>query len=73
MIYEDAGTDQVEEVEFEIVGRAFPSQYHGVCTLDPDHRIRRGDKVARVQRSDNPMLPISGVACNMCVRILPHA
>lgn len=52
---------------YEIVGRAFESQYSGRCTLDPDHKIKRGDRVARIQRKDNPMLPVSGVVCKNCV------
>lgn len=53
--------------KYEIVGRAFDSQYRGTCTLDRDHVIKRGDRVARVQRKDNPMLTVGGVACKLCV------
>ncbi len=62
-----------DPAEFEIVGRVFEAQFSGHCTLDYDHKVRRGDRVARVQRADNPMMPISGVACKDCVKILPHA
>lgn len=62
-----------DPVEFEIIGRTFLSQYSGTCTIDRDHEIKRGTKVARVQRADNPMLPISGVACSQCIRTMSHA
>ena len=65
------GNDDPEE--FEIVGHTFEAQYNGVCTIDRDHEIKRRDRVAKVQRADNPMLPVSGVACKNCVRILHHA
>lgn len=62
-----------DESEFEIIGRVFEAQYSGVCTINYDHRVKRGDRVAKVQRADNPMLPVSGVACAACVKVLPHA
>lgn len=61
-----------DEIDFEIL-RTFPAKYAGVCTIEPAHKIRRGDIVAIVQRADNPMLPVKGVACRSCVSILPHA
>lgn len=61
------------EVEYEVLGRPFPAQFKGSCTLNWDHSYKRGDMVARVQRADNPLLPIPGVACAACVRILPRA
>lgn len=71
--------DQTGEVEddtdddFELIGRWFEAQFSGHCTLDYEHRIRRGDKVSRVQHASNPMLPVTGVACSACVKVLPHA
>jgi len=65
------GNDDLEE--FEIVGHTFEAQFSGTCTIDRSHEIRRKDRVAKVQRADNPMLPVSGVACKNCVRLLPHA
>lgn len=59
--------------DYEVLGRWFPAQFVGRCTLDYDHKIRLGDKVARVQRTDNPMLPVPGVACEKCLKILPRA
>lgn len=59
--------------DYEILGRIFEAKFAGHCTIEYDHRIRRGDSVARVQRADNPMLPVAGVACASCVKILPRA
>lgn len=67
------GTPDLDmEEEYEVLGRPFDSQFPGRCTIDYDHKIRRGDLVARVQRADNPMLPVTGVACGACVRVLPR-
>lgn len=62
-----------DEEEFEVMGRIFEAQFSGHCTIDYDHKIRRGDRVARVQRVANPMLPVAGVACAMCVKVLPKS
>lgn len=61
-----------DDIDFEIL-RTFEAKYHGVCTIDSAHKVKRGDRVAVVQRADNPMLPVKGVACRSCVSILPHA
>jgi hypothetical protein len=61
------------DIEYELIGPVFRSSYPGWCTLDSNHRIRRDDRVSRVQRADNPMLPVTGVACSQCVRDLGHA
>jgi len=58
---------------FEVVGRAFEAKYKGHCTINYDHKIKMGSRVARVQRKDNPMIPVSGVACSECIRMLPKA
>lgn len=68
------GDDEAEleqDWELIVIGRKFPAQFPGYCVVNDDHRIRLGDKVARVGRSDNPMRPVSGVACEKCVRLLP--
>ena len=64
----DPGSD-----DYEIIGRPFEAQYSGVCTLDYDHRIKRGEKISRVQHAGNPFLPVSGVACAACTVDLPRA
>lgn len=62
-----------DTVEFERIGHSFEAQYGGVCTIDMNHIVKRKTRVSKVQRADNPMLPISGVACASCTKILPHA
>ncbi len=68
----DLSRDDPEDV-FEVVGRAFEAKYKGYCAINYDHKIKLGQRVARVQRKDNPMIPVSGVACSECIRILPKA
>lgn len=68
----DVAREDPEDV-FEVIGRAFEAQYKGHCTINYDHTIKRGSRVARVQRQDNPMIPVGGVACSECIRILPKA
>jgi hypothetical protein len=55
------------------VTAVFPSQYKGFCKIDYAHRIKLGDMVGKLEKTDNPMLPVSGVACEKCVRDLPRA
>lgn len=66
------GSEDPEDV-FEIVGRAFEAKYKGRCTINYDHVIKMGSRVAKVQRQDNPMIPVAGVACEKCIRLLPKA
>lgn len=51
---------------YEIDGRIFEAVYPGRCTIDSEHKIKRGDRVAKLTRKDNPMLPVPGVACKLC-------
>lgn len=60
-------------VELEIVGRPWSAAFPSRCTVDYEHKIRTGDQVARVRRADNPMLPVPGVACTLCLKMLPRA
>lgn len=60
-------------VEFERIGQPFAGRFNGICAVDSEHRTRRGDMVSRVQRADNPMLPVTGVACKSCTKELPKA
>lgn len=70
----DPNTGEVtDEDEYEIIGRVFEAAFPGHCTIDYEHRVKRGDSVARVQRADNPMLPVTGVACRACTLVLPRA
>jgi hypothetical protein len=65
--------DTDSEDLYEVIGRAFETKYKGHCTLNYDHKIKMGSRVARVQRRDNPMIPVPGVACSDCIRMLPKA
>lgn len=64
--------DILPESDYEITV-LMTAQFHGTCTIDPEHRIRKGDTIARVQHADNPFLPVPGVACASCVLDLPRA
>lgn len=69
----DDDLGNVNEDDYERISKIFPAMFPGQCTIDPDHRIKRGDKVSRVQHADNPMLTVSGVACASCTILLPRA
>lgn len=58
--------------DYEVL-RTFEAQFHSHCLIDENHRVRRGDRVAMVRRADNPMLPVRGVACASCTKVLPRA
>lgn len=66
-------TSDWEENDFEIVGRVFETAFRSVCRVNDEHTVRKGDKVARLRHGDNPMLPVSGVACAACTKELPRA
>lgn len=51
----------------------FWSQYSGYCTLNPDHRFKKGELVAKIQKADNPFITITGVACKHCLLDIPKA
>lgn len=59
--------------EYEAVGRPFESQFPGHCAVDWDHKVKRGDRVTKIQRADNPLIPVGGVACAKCTKIVPKA
>lgn len=71
--HETGEIDDEADIEYELIGRWFHAQFPGHCAVDWEHLIRRGEKVQRVQRADNPMLPVQGVACPSCVKMLPRA
>ena len=64
------GNDEPDE--FEIIA-VFDAQFNGTCTIDRDHKVKRGTRVSRIQRADNPMIPVAGVACASCTKMLNHA
>lgn len=57
--------------DYEIIA-VFESKFTGHCIINWDHKIKRGQKVARVRRTDNPFVPVSGVVCWSCARLLPR-
>ena len=56
----------IDHSNYEI-DSTFASQYRGTCALDREHLIKRGDRVARVIRRDNPTLTVQGVVCKNCL------
>jgi hypothetical protein len=61
------------EERYEVVGGWFDAKFASRCAVDREHLIHYGDRVARIQRTDNPMLVVGGVACTKCLKILPRA
>lgn len=55
-----------------LITATFRAQFKGYCTLDPAHAYKVGDFVGKVERADNPFIPVRGVACNKCVRENTH-
>jgi len=69
-LYDD--DDLEPEDDYETLA-TFISQYSGVCTIDNNHTYKRGDRIAKVQSTRNPFVPVPGVACKHCTRELPRA
>lgn len=65
-------SDIIPDHDYEIVA-VFPSQFGGYCNLEIAHRIRKGDRVSKIRRADNPMVPLPGVACSFCTLDIPRA
>lgn len=61
-----------EPIKYEVIGRSFEAKFPGHCAVVYPHKIKVGMMVARVRRADNPMLPVPGVACTVCVKLLPR-
>lgn len=55
-----------------LVVAVFPAKFKGVCALDRNHAYKTGDFVGKLERSDNPFIPVPGVCCNRCVRTTTH-
>jgi len=64
--------DLIPDHEYEIIA-TFRSQFSGWCGLVDVHKIRKGDLVAKLQRADNPMVSVPGVACKTCMLDIPRA
>lgn len=61
-----------KEGDYEIV-HTMIAKDHGRCCLDEEHKIKRGDKIGKLQHSNNPFVPIPGWACKKCIEWLPRA
>jgi hypothetical protein len=55
-----------------IITATFPAQFKGRCRVDDTHVYKVGDYVGKLERTDNPFIPVQGVACNRCIRLIPH-
>lgn len=64
--------DDGEFADPYIVVATFRAQFSGVCNLDDSHMYRVKDIVGKLERSDNPFIPVPGVCCNRCVRTTSH-
>jgi hypothetical protein len=65
--------DDGEFFEKYVVVAVFKNNYGGgICTADADHTFKHGDYVGKLERTDNPFLPVSGVCCNRCVKSITH-
>lgn len=58
--------------QVEITGM-FVVAYSARCVLEWDHQIKIGQRAFKVQRKDNPMLPVSGAVCQDCAKRLSKA
>ena len=69
--FEDAENNyEYTEDFYERISKPFLSTFSGRCAVDNTHIVKKNTWVARVQRADNPMLPVTGVACATCVKML---
>lgn len=67
--YDDDDDDQEP---YERAGNPFRSPFSGWCVIEPSHKVKRNSLVCKIRRTDNPLVPVSGVACEHCTRILPR-
>jgi hypothetical protein len=58
---------EAEESEF-LITEVFKASWVGDCSLDPWHKIRRGDLIGRAVRGDNPLVNVRGYVCALCVK-----
>jgi hypothetical protein len=54
-----------------VVSQVFTAQYPGNCKVC-DARYKVGVKVGKLEREDNPFIPVTGVACPRCLRDIPR-
>jgi len=58
--------------DYEVTS-TFKAVFASDCLINPNHRIRRNDRIGFVQYAENPMVPVKGVVCKWCVKDLPRA
>lgn len=63
---------RVREGEFEVFS-TFQAIYNSTCTINNSHKIKRNDRIGRVRRISNPLLPVPGYACQGCLKLLPRS
>lgn len=56
---------------FVVISTAKAS-WRGDCAADELHTYKPGDIIGKLERSDNPFLPVPGWCCNRCVRTITH-
>lgn len=65
-------SDITPDHDYEVTA-IFAAQFASTCTLNESHRIRKGDRVGKLQYADNPYISIPGVACKYCTTDYPRA
>lgn len=58
--------DVVDLTEDYRLDAVFRSRYTSVCSIDSEHRIAKGDQIAKITRTDNPFLGVLLYACPRC-------
>lgn len=61
-----------ETPEGFVVIASFRAQYKGFCNLNEEHTYKANDLVGKLERTDNPFIPVRGVCCNRCLRTTTH-
>lgn len=62
--------DAYSEDDAYVVVQIFRTSYSARCNLEDSHKIKRDDLVGRLQRTDNPLIPVSGIACKHCIKTM---
>lgn len=56
--------------DFELLGPLFQAKYRSSCYFDFTHTIKVGDPISRINRLHLPLVPVPGVACKNCTKLL---
>ena len=60
------------ENDYEVIATV-DAQFDGTCCIDRDHKIKRKDRIGKVQLIENPFVVITGFACRHCTAVFPRA